>query len=197
VAAPVVRGMAPARARASGPAVLVSSVWSVAKGVELLAPIARRLADRPVLIQAPNGLPDEHRSDLTSLSNVTVRESATEIAALLDGASMVLVPSQHPEPFGRVAFEAMAAGVPMLASATGGLAEYVPHEQLVARFEDPGAWATAVRALEGERAWDAARRRGMAAATRVLASDPPRRIEGWLVQVAAGADSGAPSAVRA
>jgi glycosyltransferase involved in cell wall biosynthesis len=182
VAAPVVHAPAPARAAPSGHVLAVSSVWSAAKGVELLAPIARRLRHRSVLVQAPNGLPREHRRALAALPNVSLTESASEIAPLFDGAALLLVPSQHPEPFGRVAFEGLAAGVPTLASATGGLAEFVPSEQLVARFQDPDAWASAMRALEHGAAWEAARGRGMVAAARLLVSQPPARIENWLHQ---------------
>jgi glycosyltransferase involved in cell wall biosynthesis len=187
VAAPVVRAPSPATAAPSGRVLAVSSVWSAGKGVELLAPIARRLPHRSVLVQAPNGLPPEHRRALAALPNVSLNESASEIAPLLDGAGLLLVPSQHAEPFGRVAFEGLAAGVPTLASATGGLAEFVPSEQLVTRFQDSDAWATAVRALERGAAWEAARRRGMVAAAGVLASRPAARIENWLHQVVAQA----------
>ena len=138
-------------------------------------------------IRAPNGLPDEQREALAKLANVTVCEARSGIDTLLDGAAMLLVPSQHPEPFGRVAFEAMAAGVPTLSSATGGLSEYVPAEQLVAELDDPDAWAAAVRELERGPAWEAARRAGRAAAARVLAADTPGRIERWLHRAAATA----------
>jgi catechol 2,3-dioxygenase-like lactoylglutathione lyase family enzyme len=160
--------------------VFVSSLWTQQKGVELVAPIAARLSHRSVIVQAPNGFPDEHRRTLTALPNVTLRESASEVGRLLEGAAVLLVPVQRPEPFGRLAFEAMAAGVPTLASATGGLPEFVPPEQLVRDFENADAWASAVRALECRSEWDAARRRGTAAAEHLLASDPPAQIERWL-----------------
>jgi glycosyltransferase involved in cell wall biosynthesis len=180
VAAPVASRPPPAAGRPDGRVVFVSSVWTEAKGVSLLAPIARRLPRRSVMVRAPNGLPEEHRAALVALPNVTVCEEGSGIDGALADAAMLLVPSQHAEPFGRVAFEAMAAGVPTLASATGGLAEYVPAAQLVRALDDAGAWANAVRALEHRSAWDDARRRGMAAAARVLAADSPGRIERWL-----------------
>jgi catechol 2,3-dioxygenase-like lactoylglutathione lyase family enzyme len=180
VAAPVVRAPAPAVAAPAGDVLFVSSLWTRQKGVELVAPIASRLSDRSVVVRAPNGFPDEHRRALTTLPNVTLDESASEVGQLLKGASVLLLPAQQPEPFGRLAFEAMAAGVPTLASATGGLPEFVPAEQLVRDFENADAWASAVRALERRSEWDAARRRGKGAAEHVLASDPPAQIERWL-----------------
>ena len=180
VVAWVTRALPPAKARPDGHVLLISSVWSREKGVDLLEPVARRLSDRSVVVQAPNGLPAATEAALARLSNVSVRGDHAEIGSLLDGASLVLVPSQLPEPFGRVAFEAMGAGVPVLASDTGGLAEFVPAGQLVTRRDDPDAWAAAARHLETPGEWQAARAAGLAAAHAVLEGDPVRRIEGLL-----------------
>jgi glycosyltransferase involved in cell wall biosynthesis len=43
----------------------------------------------------------------------------------LSSAEMLVVPSLWPEPFGRVAVEGMAAGIPVIASPLGGLPEVV------------------------------------------------------------------------
>ena len=45
------------------------------------------------------------------------------VQALWRRATLGVVPSRWPEPFGLVAIEAMAAGVPLVASAVGGLTE--------------------------------------------------------------------------
>lgn len=185
VAAPVVGAPRSARARPHGHVLFVSSVWAPEKGSDLLVPIASRLPHRHVLVQAPNGLPDEARRALARLGHVEVQVADAEIDELLDGAGLLLVPSQLPEPFGRVAFEGLAAGVPTLASATGGLKEFVPPAQLVQPANDPDAWARAARALEQPEAWQKAQSRGMEAAGAVLASDPAGRIERWLLETAA------------
>jgi D-inositol-3-phosphate glycosyltransferase len=108
---------------------------------------------------------------------VTLRLAAGEISDVLDGAAALIVPSQLDEPFGRVAFEGLAAGVPTLASDAGGLRETVPAGQRVAPRDDPGAWAAAIRRLEDPRVWRRARDAGMAAAGRVLAGRSLERIE--------------------
>ena len=60
---------------------------------------------------------------------------------VLAASRVVLVPSQWAEPFGRIAIEAMANGIPVLASRTGGLAEIVGDSPLaVARFRDARVW---------------------------------------------------------
>ena len=51
-----------------------------------------------------------------------------KLAALYKIADVALVPSVY-EPFGYAAIEAMAAGVPLIATAAGGLAEIVDHEK--------------------------------------------------------------------
>lgn len=165
VVAPV--GAPPARVAAdrSGPVLAVSSVWTQAKGAGLLGPIAERLPERRFVVQVGDGSP------LGALpANVEVRTAPAEIAELLPGCAAVVVPSQLPEPFGRVAFEAMAAGVPVLASDTGGLRDLVPAR--VECFADPDAWARALDALLAPQAWEEAIRAGAASAAAVLATDP-------------------------
>ncbi len=180
VTPPVVGSPPTAQAVLNGPVVLAASMWTRQKGVQLVAPIAAQLAPRPVVVRAPNGFPHEQRRALEALPNVTLDRSSADIGRVLAGAGALLVPSQGPEGFCRVAFEGLAAGVPTLASATGGLTELVPEEQLVHDFGNPGSWAAAVSRLEREAAWSAARERGMRAARRVLESDSAARIERWL-----------------
>jgi glycosyltransferase involved in cell wall biosynthesis len=187
VAPPIVRAPRPLAARPDGHVLLVSSVWRPEKGLDIVEPIARRLPGRRVVVQAPNGVPEPTRSALAGLPNVELREREAPIEEALDGAGLLLVASQLPEPFGRVAFEGMAAGVPTLASATGGLPEFVPAEQLVWLHGDPDAWARAARAMERPGRWRAARQCGLDAAAAVLRLDTPRRMERWLAEAAARA----------
>ena len=67
-----------------------------------------------------------------------------ELVALLNSADALVVPSIY-EPFGIVALEGMAAGVPVVASDVGGLAEIVEHEHTgilaYSRSPESIAWA--------------------------------------------------------
>jgi len=56
----------------------------------------------------------------------TGRVGAEELAELRAGAALALVPSRYAEILPLAALEAMAAGLPVVASAAGGLAELVP-----------------------------------------------------------------------
>ena len=65
--------------------------------------------------------------------NFTGFISDSDLVALTKSADVMVVPSVY-EPFGIVALEGMAAGVPVVASQVGGLAEVVEHDKT-------GVWA--------------------------------------------------------
>jgi glycosyltransferase involved in cell wall biosynthesis len=94
-----------------------------------------------------------------------------DLPTLLGAADALAVPSTRPEPLGLVALEAGAAGVPVVASAHGGLPEVVRDGEtgLLAPPGDPAALAAALRRLADDPAL--AGRMGAAAA-----SDVPARF---------------------
>jgi glycosyltransferase involved in cell wall biosynthesis len=85
------------------------------------------------------------------------------------------VPSQWPEPFGRIAFEAQACGVPVIAPRAGGLAEHVAPQGLVAPDAGAADYVAAVRSLDEPSAWAPASSAARAAAGAVLARRPLQR----------------------
>ncbi len=180
------RDMPAVRADPDGPVMVVAAKWSVNKGRDLLAPLAAALHEalpgRRLAITA-NGIDGPLAERLGRLPNVGLVPNAP-IHHLLDGAAALLVPSQWSELFGCTVFEGLAARVPTLASAVGGLPEYVPPEQLVSPPGDPEAWAGALTRLLEPGPWEDARRRGRAAAEAVLATDPIARAEEALLAVA-------------
>jgi glycosyltransferase involved in cell wall biosynthesis len=74
-----------------------------------------------------------------------------ELAALRAGAAIALAPSRSGETFGLAAAEAMAAGLPVVASRVGALPELVDPDALVAPG-DAAALAGAIARLAGDRA---------------------------------------------
>jgi len=74
-----------------------------------------------------------------------------EIARFLQATDIIIVPSLF-EGFGLAAAEAMAAGVPVIASSTGGLPEVIEHEHtgLLVTPGDAEALADAIQLLAGD-----------------------------------------------
>ncbi|MEA2158708.1 MAG: hypothetical protein QOD66_1088 [Solirubrobacteraceae bacterium] len=118
---------------------------------------AARSASVPLVI-AGDG-PDEAR--LRALAGggevrFTGRVVPDELARLRAGAALVLAPSRWEEPCPYSVLDALAAGLPVLASDRGGLPELVGAEGTVAA-EDPAAWTAALAALWRDPALRAAR----------------------------------------
>ena len=72
-----------------------------------------------------------------------------QLPELYRAADIAVVPSVWPEPFGIVALEAMAAGVPLVASRVGGLQDIFVHgeEGLLYNYNHPGELANAIERL--------------------------------------------------
>ncbi|HEX5851765.1 MAG TPA: glycosyltransferase family 4 protein, partial [Solirubrobacteraceae bacterium] len=94
--------------------------------------------------------------------------AAQELAQELADASTVVVPSLWPEPFGLVGIEALAAGRPVVASATGGIADWLEHG-VSGLLVEPGDAPALARALN-ELLADADKQRAMGAAGREAVS---------------------------
>lgn len=73
----------------------------------------------------------------------------SDVEAVWEAADVVLVPSIEPEPFGRVAIEAMAFGRPVIAAGHGGLIDIVANEDtgLLVAPRDVGELASAMYRL--------------------------------------------------
>jgi glycosyltransferase involved in cell wall biosynthesis len=102
----------------------------------------------------------------------------------LRDSQVVVMPSVWPEPFGRTALEAMACGIPVLASDHGGLPEFVPE---VARVpsDAPEAWEQALGALLSSPARrEANARTGQAAARPFLEGRSSARLADHLRTIA-------------
>jgi glycosyltransferase involved in cell wall biosynthesis len=95
--------------------------------------------------------------------------SPRELGAELASASVVALPSVWPEPFGIVGIEGHAAGKPAVASATGGVRDWLEHEisGLVVKPGDSSSLAGALEQLladpQRSRAMGAAGKRAVAA----------------------------------
>lgn len=101
-----------------------------------------------------------------------------DLARELERATVVAVPSLWPEPFGLVGIEALAAGRPVVASATGGVGEWLQDgvTGVAVQPGDPRALARALRELLA----DPQLRRAMGMAGRRLVAErfsPERHVQ--------------------
>ena len=138
------------------------------KGV---ATAIRALAELPGARLRCVGAGDEaHLAELRELADelgVAERVSFERVARehvsdLLAESDALVFCVDWPEPFGLVPLEAMATGTPVIATATGGAAEYLEHEGncLVVEPDDPAAVARAATRLGDDPALRARLRAG-------------------------------------
>ena len=172
VVPPVCAAAAEVRGRPGGHVLVAAETWP-ADAAGLLAPLAGALGEREVVVM-PHGLDDDARRAVGAAGNVWFMEAP--LARLLDGAAVCVMPSPWPEPFARIAFEAQASRVPVLAAAAGALAEVVPESALLAPGAPAEDWAAAVAALSDPDAWSRARHDAHQAATDLLGARPLERV---------------------
>jgi glycosyltransferase involved in cell wall biosynthesis len=161
---PVLRSFAAGSRAGAGDHALYVGRLAAEKGVQVAVEACRR-AGVPLVVAGDGPL-----GGALGGARCVGRVSDAELARLRAGASLAVVPSRSGETFGLAAAEAMAAGLPVVASRIGALPELVEEAGLVAPG-DPAALAAAV-----------ARRRGDAAAgERGL-----RRVRGLLAPAVVG-----------
>ena len=116
------------------------------------AVIACRQAGLPLVV-AGDGPAEAELRQLAAGGDVrfTGRVGPEELVELRRDAAVAVVPSRYAEILPLAALEAMAAGLPVVASRTGGLAELVPTEGLFAPG-DVDALAARTRRLWGDAA---------------------------------------------
>jgi glycosyltransferase involved in cell wall biosynthesis len=159
----LVREIALSSTADAGGYALVVSRLAREKGVEV-AIDACAAAGLPLVVCGDGPLAAQLRAQAAGRDvRFTGHVDAAELARLRAGARIALVPSRAQETFGLAALEAMAAGVPVVASRVGALAELEGDVALVAPGDSAalaaaatGLWA---QAGAGDRARRAASRR--------------------------------------
>lgn len=120
------------------------------KGIDTLLEVARRMPQTRFLLLESWKLGDEAlaslKRQLASLPNVRFEHRVSDMRSIYRQTRLLLVPSRWEEGFGMVAIEAQSCGIPVIASARGGLPEAVGDGGvLVADYTNPDAWLKAVR----------------------------------------------------
>jgi glycosyltransferase involved in cell wall biosynthesis len=152
------------------------------KGFHVLVEAARRL-EVPVAIAGEGPL--RETLERAAAGRVQFLGAVSDVAPLLAHADVLVVPSLW-EGFGLVALEGLAAGVPVVASDTGGLREVVGTAGMLVPPGDPSALADVVRTLMRDGSWrgdlsrrgrDRARAFGIDATVRRLEASYRRVLE--------------------
>lgn len=143
------------------------------KGIDTTLAVAALLPHRQFLLQEAWALDPEERdallARLRTLPNVRLAPVTDRMAEVYRRTAVLLAPSRVVETFGRVALEAAANGIPVVATRAGGLPEAVgPGGVLVEPSAGPRTWAGAVEGLLA----DPARYARVAAAGRAHAAQP-------------------------
>ena len=196
VARPGVDGAAPAPGTPSGGALLCVAAVVPPKGQDVLLTALATLPDLawactlvgsldrdPAFVAAL--VRDARAAGLEDRVHFAGAGTRSEVADLYAGSDLLVLPSRS-ETYGMVAAEALAHGLPVVASRVGGVPEAVGHDGAGRRpgclvpADDPVALAAVLRG------WlvDADRRRGWREAARSRAG----RLEGWPVTAARVAD---------
>ena len=92
--------------------------------------------------------PKHENLNLNGIKNITFWPSQENIGKVFKVTKILLFPSQWPEPFGRTAVEALAAGIPVIASRCGGLTESLDNSvHFVDHYQTYSAWKTKLNYL--------------------------------------------------
>jgi glycosyltransferase involved in cell wall biosynthesis len=139
----VQRAFAPRSAAARGEHALVASRLAREKGVDVAVEACAR-AGVPLVVAGDGPLAATLRATAPDGVRFTGRVGADELARLRAEAAVAIVPSRAAETMGLAALEAMAAGVPVVASAAGALPEVVRDPGALVPRGDPVELAAAV-----------------------------------------------------
>lgn len=122
------------------------------KGLDTFLEVARRLPKVRFLLQESWKLHDDVLAALSArlaeLPNVTFRHRVSDMREVYRATRLLLAPSVWEEGFGMVAVEAQSCGIPVIASARGGLPESVGDGGVLLRdYRNVDAWVKAVESI--------------------------------------------------
>ena len=138
------------------------------KGLDTFLEVARRLPQQRFLLQEAWKLGDAAlaalQARLAALPNVRFAHRVPDVRQVYAQTRVLVVPSVWEEGFGRVAVEAQSCGIPVIASARGGLAEAVGEGGvLIDDYRNADAWVAAIAAVTADDGvWRAASARALA-----------------------------------
>lgn len=148
---------------------------SADKGAHVFYALAERFPDRQFLGVVGAYGEQIIRDDLPNVTILPHLPAARMRDEVYARTRVLLVPSVH-ESWGRVGIEAMASGIPVVASPTDGLRESLGAAGIFCDPKDVDAWATELKRLGDGRKWRAASRKAKARAAELA---PAADLASW------------------
>lgn len=145
------------------------------KGAGVFYALAERMPRRMFLGVIGGYGPQVVRTDLPNVEIVPHTPGHRMAEAVYSRTRVLLVPSVY-ESYGRVAVEAMAGGVPVIAHPTPGLRECLGSAGIFCDRDDLDAWESAVKQVTAPRAYT---RASKAASARAAELDPAAELDLW------------------
>jgi glycosyltransferase involved in cell wall biosynthesis len=145
----VQRTFAERSAAGRGEHALVAARLSAEKGVDVAVEACER-AGLPLVVAGDGPAADAVRARAGDRVTFLGRVSVAEVAEVRARAALAIVPSRCAEVMPLAAVEAMAAGVPVVATAMGGLPELVGESDALVPRDDAVELAAAARARYGD-----------------------------------------------
>lgn len=119
------------------------------KGIVPFLQMAMATPERKFLVVEGWGTSAEMVDMMRKIPNVTYMPKQVDMRKVYDKTHILVVPSQWEEAFGRVITEAQVNGIPVLASAVGGIPEAVGDGGLLVRdIQNPAAWRQGLHRVE-------------------------------------------------
>jgi hypothetical protein len=144
------------------------------KGADVFWALAERMPDRKFL--AVRGSYGEQ--DVRDLPNVEVIDNVpgSEMATTVYGRTRILLMPSEYESWGRTGPEAMASGIPVIATPTPGLRESLGKAGTFVRKDDVDGWQAAIERLDDPVAYEAASEAALRRSTQL---DPTSDLKRW------------------
>lgn len=123
-----------------------------------------------------------HQEYSGPMKNVTVIENTSNIQAVYRQTRVLIMPSSY-ESYGRVAIEAIASGIPVIAAPTPGLQESLGDAAMFVDRDDFGSWVRTIKSLDDRRVYEHWSKKALARSAQLDPTNDLDALEAALLEV--------------